>query len=108
MLALINDALNVIKSHDWNWQMEDYNYKANQQQARRMRDQFSSILKKFSTVRLREINAKNILRDLWVANYELSMPYKSDDYYDLIHDKIRRLKDSLEEIIEMEKVTTTI
>lgn len=108
MLALVNDALSIIKSHDWTWRMEDSNYKSNQARAKRVRDKFTSILKKFSTVRLREINAKNTLRDLWVAHYELSIPFRSADYYDLIQEKIKRLEETLEQIIELEKEKTTI
>ena len=82
----INKALNIIITFDWTWRMDDNNYNQNLRKAQSMTKSFMDILK--------EINDKEIvkaLRDLWIAHYDLSQPFREADYY---AEKKKALKDA--------------
>lgn len=107
MVRLVKDALAIINGYDWNWRMDDSNFRANEAKAKQMRNEFSNILKKFSTKRIAEINVKQALKKLWVAKYDLSTPFMSAEYYSKLKEDISAMEEYLnnEIIREKERIT---
>lgn len=93
MNELINKAVSIIDSFDWYWRMEDTNYKANQAKAKYLKNQFRSIL-----CHITDSEIKEALRQLWIANYNLSRPYRDNEYYINAKAELKAAEDKLKQL----------
>lgn len=81
MVNRIEKALGIINRFDWFWKMDDSNYKSNKAKAEEQKNRFVQLLKGFDCTREDERRARTLLKDLWMANYDMSRPYEKTDYY---------------------------
>lgn len=100
MKELVQDALSIIDSFDWNWSMCDSNYKAEKRRAENLKNNFLLIL-----IHIKDEDIVNALRDVWTAHYELALPYMKSDYYD---SKKQALKNAKERLNQLTEVSITI
>lgn len=100
MNELVKKALSIIDRFDWNWSMCDSNYKAEKMKAENFKNDFLLMLRQ-----IKDEKIVNALRDIWIAHYELALPYMRSDYYD---NKKQALKDAEEKLKELTEVLITI
>lgn len=95
MEELIKEALTIISSFDWYWQMDDYGYKQNQKKAESQKNQFRIVLSKIDDNEIVEL-----LRQLWILNYKLTRPYETEEYYTEVKAELKTAETKLEQLKE--------
>lgn len=67
----INEAINMIEHHDWNWRMADYGYESRYNSAKANMKAFVKLVKTIDNAEVRET-----LRNMWVLVFN----DKRDEY----------------------------
>lgn len=67
----INEAINLIEHHDWNWRMADYGYESRYNSAKANMKAFVKLVKTIDNAEVRET-----LRNMWVLVFN----DKRDEY----------------------------
>ena len=62
---IINEALSILRNHDWYWMMADYGYEAKYNAAKASMRSFVSLVKTIDNN-----NVRDALRNLWMLHYE--------------------------------------
>ena len=90
MNDLIENAINLINSHDWYWTMCDYGYSENLKQAENHRNQFAKVLSLIS-----DNTIYTTLKNMWIANYNLAAAYRTNGNVSIFKTEIENLSQQL-------------